>query len=233
MDRIIKITQGQIVQLDSTQQTSSPGFLRLVLAGIHYCRCTSDTELLALFQTLLPNSKRHFTSVKHDNKESKAAFTSRLPLRSSMILIDTISYPLRASLADEARQLRNQKTRLINELKHFAERCTRRGINLILANQMSFTMVGKEGNTTSLSDKEGEGRLVPLLRNQGDSILGPSIWRLVLFRAGNHDLKACSRFAHLMGHPSTVSQVVDNIAPDWLPLQIDQNGVSALPFFTR
>lgn len=94
-------------------------------------------------------------------------------------------------------------------------------------------MVDKEGNTRNLADKEGEGRFVPLLRNQSHSILGPDTWRLLLFRAGNHDVKACSHFAHLLGHPLIVSQVVEKLPLDWLRLQFDPNGVTALPSLSR
>lgn len=226
MDRIVCIARQQIEQLDFV--TDSPGLLRSVLAGIHYCRCTSEVELLSLFQTLLPSTKFYTAaSTQPSISEGKMHYNPRLPMRTTMILIDTISYHLRAPLSDEARHLRNQRNMLIYELKQFAERCRRRGINLVMANQMGFTIVNKDGATTSLSDSSGEGRLIPLLRNQNESILGPNEWRLLLFRAGGHYEGAGNRFAHFIGQPVLIDHEgeVELLPSKWMPFIVDQGGI--------
>jgi hypothetical protein len=231
MDRIVCIAQWHIEQLDPALVTDRSALLRSVLAGIHYIRCTSDVELLALFQTLLPSTKRSLAASLQTaapaQSDVKMQYRPRLPARTTMIFIDTISYHVRASLSDEARHLRNHRNLLLYEFKQFAERCKRRGINLITANQMGFTIVNKDGATTSLSDKDGEGRLIPLLRNQNESILGPNEWRLVLFRAGSHHDAHCSRFAHFIGQPVLIGPKGDPqvLSPIWLPFTVDGGGM--------
>lgn len=239
MDRIVSIAQWHIEQLDQTLVTNRSALLLSVLAGIHYIRCTSDVELLALFRTILPSTRRDVAASLQDatpiQSDVKMRSIPRLPPRTTMIFIDTISYHVRASLSDEARHLRNQRNLLLYEFKHFAERCRRRGINLVLANQMGFTIVNKDGVTTNLSDKDGEGRLIPLLRNQSESILGPDEWRIVLFRAGSHHDAECSRFAQFIGQPVLIGLEGDPqiLSPTWLPFTVDEGGiVDGLPTAT-
>jgi hypothetical protein len=89
---------------------------------------------------------------------------------------------------------------------------------------MGVTIVGKEGLTTSLSDKDGKGILVPLLRSQGDSILGYNVWRLVLFQ---HGIQEANRFACFIHQPNTASSTSQEKPMSWLPFVINQGGIKS------
>jgi len=240
MDRIIDVASEHIDRLNKPLSSSSKtDLLRSVLAGIQYCRCTTEYELLALFLALMPSLESHTSSIQsqkkrawHEDDDKKRFITSMLPPRASLILIDTISNLMRFSIPDESRQLRNQRSQLIDELRCFAERCQRKGIKLVISNQMGLTFVGRDGNTTTLSDKDGEGRLAPLLRNQGDSILGQHVWRLLLFRAGTQSVGACNRFAHFISRPpetTTSNSDRSKVQEPWLPFIVNRGGVRSNP----
>ena len=228
MERIMSVAEDHISRLGSSLSTpSKAALLRSTLAGIHFCRCTSDYELLALFLALVPAPQRPSASqtAPVSEKVSRRSATPRLPLRTSLILIDTISHPLRAPLPDDARHLRSQRHVVFDELRHFSERCRRRGIKLVLSNQMAVTIVSRDGLRTSMSDKDGEGRLVPLLRNQSGSILGPNVWRLLLFRSGSQNARTCNRFAHIINQPASMGRSSENDSLPWLPFCVQSGGI--------
>lgn len=215
MDRIVNIAQDRIGRLDiSLSPSASSDLLRSVLAGIQYCRCLTNYEFLALLIALVPSarqqlnltqSQKSMVDRKEKDKDIKHKqdfiFSPLLNSRTSLIIIDTISYPVRSHIPDEARQLKIQRAQLIDEFRRFSDRCRSKGIKLVFSNQMGFTMRGKDGSTSTLADKDAQGELVPSLRAGGHSILGQNIWRLLLYRGGPQGVGICNRFAQIFSQP--------------------------------
>ena len=211
-DQIVRFAEKHINRSEpALSRLSKLALLRSVLSGIHYIRCTSDYELLAILQTALPANRRgglasQTSRSQAANKDVKPPFASTLPFRTSLILIDSLSYHLRSSLPNEAQQQRNQRLHIIDELRAFCVRSSRRGIKVVFSNQMGITFLDRNGNTTNLTDKDGQGYLVPVVRQKSQSILGEHIWRIVLFRAGNQTSEGVSsHHAYFLHRPSTVS----------------------------
>lgn len=212
--------------------TSRLRLLRILLSGIHYCRCASDYELLALLRTLLPVDRRkvssQLTSSQSTFKENKHAPSGTFPIRTSMVIIDSISYLLRAPLPDDGRLFARQRSRLIEEIRLFCARCSSRGIKVIFSNQMKMVIVDKYGNQTDMNNKEGEGHFIPLIQHMnGSSILGNHVWRLMLFRDGRQQCNSNdgSHFAHIIGRPARIAGSVNQKGEmidwtTWIPIAI-------------
>ncbi|PWN35216.1 P-loop containing nucleoside triphosphate hydrolase protein [Meira miltonrushii] len=180
------------------------------LAGIRIIRCTALFELVATFGVLLPTID--VESIRPDYKDEdeerakkvkeidKMMRKKRLPERTSLIIIDSMSHFFRAPTTNE-RQERSKRQQAIQCARLFASHVHLSGIKLIISTQMSSYFVDVHGDKSNIIKPDNIGFLRPTLRDWMEEDLARSAWHLQLYGA---ELGSARKIARIISRPHSL-----------------------------
>jgi hypothetical protein len=134
---------------DADADASRKGLLRAVLQGLHISRVLSLAALLAHFFLAFPPT-------------IAAPYAGRLPARCALIVIDTLSSPLRFPPGDTSAQ-RTARTQAFASIASFAARARAANIAVLATNQMASKMFAPGGALSNFRNPDAIARLVPQL----------------------------------------------------------------------